>query len=62
MSIRCEKGGKDGVTVEKRLLLLRNLYDNKTPRFLDIKIMDVTAVGGWKGKGSFGAARHKCID
>jgi hypothetical protein len=39
---------------DREVLLLRNARDNYgTCRLLDIKIGEVTAVGGWQGKGHF---------
>ena len=43
---------------DREVLLLRNARDQYgTCRLLDIKIGEVTAVGGWQGKGHFVSAR-----
>eukprot|EP01043_Picozoa_sp_COSAG02_P018841 COSAG02_NODE_891_length_16139_cov_29.045885_10_plen_79_part_00 len=42
---------------DREVLLLRNARDQYgTCRLLDIKIGEVTAVGGWQGKGHFVSA------
>lgn len=48
---------------EKELLLLRNARDQyKTCRMLDVKIGEVTAIGGWQGKGHFDAYLQQWLD
>lgn len=53
----------EGDIQERDILLLRNARDQyKTPRLLDIKIGEVTAVAGWQGKGAFMAWTQKWLD
>ena len=48
---------------EREILLLRNARDGYgTCRLLDIKIGEVTAIGGWQGKGHFMAWTQKWLD
>lgn len=48
---------------ERDILLLRNARDGyATCRLLDIKIGEVTAIGGWQGKGHFMAWTQKWLD
>jgi hypothetical protein len=48
---------------EREVLLIRNARDQyATCRMLDIKIGEVTAVGGWQGKGHFDAYLQKWLD
>lgn len=56
-----ESGDDD--TGEREILLLRNARDSYAKcRMLDIKIGEVTAVGGWQGKGYFMAWTQKWLD
>lgn len=48
---------------ERDILLLRNARDQySSPRLLDIKVGEVTAVAGWQGKGAFMAWTQKWLD
>jgi len=62
LTTTCEVGGE--LEAEPRqLLLLENLRDGKAKlRMLDIKLGNVTAVAGWKGKSLVASVRNRFVD
>merc|ERR1719191_636797 len=50
-------------TVQKDVLVMRNLMDGATKlRLLDLKMGEKTAEAGWKGKSAFAALRQGVVD